>query len=75
MIFLRHLPTCGIVFKFAEHSFPLLILGTLLSISQKGDKRGGREVFKSHTMGSDIRSRHVQCWYLGDSISQPVPSM
>lgn len=75
LIFLRYLPTCGIIFKFAERSSVLLILGTLLSISEKGDKQGGREVFKSHTKGSDIHSRHVQCWYLGDSISQPVPSM
>lgn len=61
--------------KFAERSLLLLILGSLLSIPEKGDKQGGREVFKSHTKGSDIHSRHVQCWYLGDSISQPVPNM
>lgn len=34
-----------------------------------------REVFRSRTRGSDIQGRHVQCWCLGDSISEPVPSM
>lgn len=35
----------------------------------------GRGVFESHTTGSDIHGRHVQCWCLGDSVSEAVPSM